>query len=159
MLVRTVCDIDNIWNMHVCVFLCPGCCGQLCVAPGHATPCCAVLCCAVLCCAVLCCAVLCCAVLCCAVLCCAVLCAGRFSFTPRTGMMFTGDYSCPSSSSSSSSALCFNSGPVHAVAAACLKDPKCSAFAYNRADQGGYFKNAGGVASPTAGSDLYQRIL
>jgi hypothetical protein len=93
---------------------------------------------------------------------CAMLPAGQFSFTPRTGMMFSGDYSCPSSSSSrssSSSALCFNPGPVHAVAAACLKDPKCSAFAYNRADQGGYFKNAGGVASPTAGSDLYQRIL
>ena len=88
--------------------------------------------------------------------------SGQFSFTPKTGMMFTGDYTCPSnptgSSASSSSTLCFNPGPVPAVAAACLGDPRCRAFAYNRADGGGYFKDAGGVASPTAGSDLYQRI-
>jgi hypothetical protein len=71
-------------------------------------------------------------------------------------MMFTGDYRC--SSSSSGSSLCFTPGDINSVAAACLKDSKCRAVAYNRADQGGYFKDSRGVASPTPGSDLYQRL-
>jgi hypothetical protein len=68
-------------------------------------------------------------------------------------MMFTGDYQC----GTSGMALCFSPGNINAVGAACFKDANCKAFAYNRAAQGGYFKNAAGVASPTPGSDLYQR--
>lgn len=68
-------------------------------------------------------------------------------------MMFTGDYRCGAGQSS----LCFSAGNINAVGAACLKDANCKAFAYNRADKGGYFKSAAGVVSPTRGSDLYQR--
>jgi hypothetical protein len=49
-------------------------------------------------------------------------------------------------------------GAVNGVASGCLQDSQCRAFAYNRADQGGYLKHAGGVASATSGSDLYQRL-
>jgi hypothetical protein len=75
-------------------------------------------------------------------------------------MMFTGDYACAAAGSSSSgSRLCFAPGGVNAAAAACLKgNPQCRAFAYNRADGGGYLKSADGVASPTPGSDLYTRL-
>lgn len=74
--------------------------------------------------------------------------------------MFTGDYSCSAGAGGGSSlSLCFAPGNINTVAAACMKDAQCRAFAYNRADKGGYFKNAAGRASPTSGSDLYQRLL